>query len=177
MKNNELRPQDILALLMKITPHGKEMSGRQLAAAIGTSSSGITETFKRCRTSQLIDGKKDRVNVLALEELLVHGIRYVFPAEIGRIVRGIPTYISASPIKEQVVTGKDVYVWPCSTGTTRGQKISPLYPSVPQAVLNNEDLYRLLVIVDTLRLGRVREREIAIAELHKYIESYGKDEH
>lgn len=152
------------------------MSGRQLAEAIGTSSSGITETLKRCKIAQLVDKKKGWVNVLALEEFLVHGIRYVFPVEVGRVIRGIPTYISASPIKEQLAGGTDSFVWPSPTGTVRGQKITPLYSSVPRAAEKNEDLYRLLVIVDTLRLGRVREREIATAELHKYIENYGKDE-
>ena len=35
---------------------------------------------------------------------------------------------------------------------------------------------RLLVIVDTLRMGRMREREIAIVKLDKAIEKYGQNE-
>ena len=40
------------------------------------------------------------------------------------------------------------------------------------AVLQDEELYQLLVIADTLRLGRAREREIAIEELTKHINRY-----
>jgi hypothetical protein len=43
---------------------------------------------------------------------------------------------------------------------------------VPEAALRDEELYQLLVIADTLRMGRSREREIAVAELNKYIQRY-----
>ena len=41
----------------------------------------------------------------------------------------------------------------------------PLYPTVPEAALRDEKLYELLALVDALRVGRVREREIAITAL------------
>jgi hypothetical protein len=44
---------------------------------------------------------------------------------------------------------------------------------VPEAAEKDPELYRLLVIADTLRMGRVRERNVAIQELDKYIEAYG----
>jgi hypothetical protein len=101
-----------------------------------------------------------------------HGLAYVFPAETGRIIRGVPTYVSASPIKEQVANATDQYVWRYAKGEARGQMIEPLYPSVPEAALRDEELYQLLVIADTLRMGRSREKEIAIAELSKHIQRY-----
>ena len=42
----------------------------------------------------------------------------------------------------------------------------------PEAALQDDELYQLLVIADTLRLGRAREKEIAIEELSKYINRY-----
>ena len=57
----------------------------------------------------------------------------------------------------------------------RGQQIQPLYNTIPQAVKEDNELYQLLVIVDTLRMGRVREREIAIAELTKHINGYAEN--
>jgi hypothetical protein len=42
-----------------------------------------------------------------------------------------------------------------------------LYVSVPEAVLKDEVLYELLALVDALRVGRAREKEIAVAELKK----------
>lgn len=176
MKNCELRPLDILVLLKKITSSGASMSYRELASSLLVSISSISDSLSRSRVAQLVDCKKQKVNVLALEEFLVYGLRYAFPVEVGRVMRGVPTYISASPLKEQLAHGSDAYVWPSRLGAIRGQGIVPLCPNVPQIVDKDEELYKLLVIVDALRIGRVREREIAASALHKFIESYGKDE-
>ena len=57
------------------------------------------------------------------------------------------------------------YVWPSAKGTMRGQSILPLYPSVPDAVNNDNQLHELLSLVDALRIGKARERKLAIEEL------------
>lgn len=172
-----MRPQDIVVLLKKMTPAGRQMLNKDLAASLGISPAEISEALERCRVSQLVDSTKKNVNALALKDFLVYGLKYVFPAVPGSVVRGVPTAVSASPVKEQVAQGKDVYVWPYKKGTMRGQAITPLYATVPEAVANDEELYKLLVIVDTLRMGRVREREIAISELDKSFALYGEDKH
>lgn len=167
-----MKPQDIVVLLKKITLAGQHLSCRKLAESLGMSASSVSESLERCKKAQLIDRNKKRVNTMALQEFLVHGLQYVFPAVTGRVVRGIPTYISASPLKEHISNANENFVWHYTKGTSRGQQIEPLYPSVPKAVLQDEELYQLLVITDTLRLGRVRERKIAIEGLTKYINRY-----
>lgn len=47
----------------------------------------------------------------------------------------------------------------------RGESFSPLYKSVPVAAKNDPKLYELLVLVDALRGGRARERDVARKEL------------
>lgn len=42
---------------------------------------------------------------------------------------------------------------------------NPLYPSVTKAVQNDPKLHELIALVDALRVGRAREKEIAIKEL------------
>ena len=172
-----MRPQDIVVLLKKITSAGRGMLNKDIAQSLGISPAEISDAMERCRIAQLVDNDKVHVNTLALKDFLVYGIRYVFPAVTGRVMRGVPTAVSASPIKEQIAQVKDVYVWPYKKGTMRGQAITPLYPTVPEAVANDEELYKLLVIVDTLRMGRAREREIAISELDKSFALYGEDKH
>ena len=174
--NNTMKPQDILVLLKKITSQGRVLSARGIAESIGLSASSVSESLERCRRAQLVDRKKNRVNALALQEFLVHGIAYVFPAEPGRVGRGVATYTSASPIKEHLSSGSDAYVWHYLKGTERGQQIEPLYPTVPEAALRDNELYQLLVIVDTLRLGRSREKEIAIQELSEHINRYAENQ-
>lgn len=153
------------------------MLNKDIAQSLGISPAEISDAMERCRIAQLVDNDKVRVNTLALKDFLVYGIRYVFPAVTGRVMRGVPTAVSASPIKDQIAQGKDVFVWPYKKGTVRGQAIAPLYATVPEAVANDEELYKLLVIVDTLRIGRAREREIAISELDKSFVQYGEDKH
>lgn len=167
-----MKPQDIVILLKKMTSSGQHLSCRNLAESLGMSASSVSEGLERCKKVQLVDRNKKHVNTMALQEFLIHGLQYVFPAVAGRVVRGVPTYISASPLKEQIANANENFVWHYTKGTSRGQQIEPLYPSVPEAVLQDEELYQLLVITDTLRLGRAREREIAIEELTKYINHY-----
>ena len=171
-----MKPQDIVVLLKKLTHQGKVLSANGLAISLGMSASTVSECLERCKKAQLVDRNKKRVNTLALQEFLVHGIQYVFPAEAGRVGRGIPTYISASPIKEQISNSAESYVWHDVKGSARGQQIQPLYNTIPQAVKEDNELYQLLVIVDTLRMGRVRERELAISELNKRINDYAENQ-
>ena len=64
---------------------------------------------------------------------------------------------------------QESFVWPTGKGKSRGQSIVPLYPSVVEAVLKDEKLYELLALVDAIRVGRAREKEIAINELKSRI--------
>ena len=59
-------------------------------------------------------------------------------------------------------------MWPYGQGDKKGQAIEPLYKTLPQKI-NKEDhmFYELLVIVDTIRIGKAREIKIAIDELEK----------
>lgn len=171
-----MKPQDLLIILKKMTRDGMGLSCRGLAASLGMNPSSVSESLERSKKAQLVDRNKKRVNTLALHEFLVHGVQYVFPAEVGRVGRGMPTYVSASPIKEQLTTTSDTYVWHDVKGSARGQQIEPLYNTVPQAVKEDNELYQLLVIVDTLRMGRVRERELAISELNKRINDYAENQ-
>ncbi len=54
-------------------------------------------------------------------------------------------------------------------GTDRGQAVEPLYNSVAQVALKDQKLYELLTLVDAIRIGRAREKELARQELEKRI--------
>ena len=168
-----MKPLDIIVLLKKITNQGRELNVRGLATSLCVSPSSISASLERCRIAQLVDTTKKQVNVLALQEFLIHGIRYVFPVQLGKVARGTATFVSASPLKENISSSQEQYVWPYSKGNARGQSVEPLYDVVPK-VVDDDELYQLLVLVDALRIGRVREREIAIMELEKRFNNYGK---
>jgi hypothetical protein len=162
-----LKPQDIVVLL-KVRGLDEQWTYSELAKSLKMSSSEVHAALKRCSTSGLYNDKRRRVLKPALEEFLVHGLKYVFPTQPGALVRGMPTAHSAQPLKDLLVTSdRDIYVWAFGSGKVKGQEIKPLYRSVPEAVSEDPQLYEMLAIVDALRVGKVRERELAAKELRK----------
>ena len=163
-----MRPQDIVVLLKIIVLRKNSWSQLLLADELFMSQSEISQCLSRSKYAGLLqfDGKK--VNKRSFMEFLQYGIKYVFPQQPGAIVRGIPTAHSAPPL-DAIIQSEEKYVWPSGKGSVRGQSIIPLYPSVVDAVKLDSLLHELLALVDVLRVGRAREREIAIQELKKRI--------
>ena len=130
--------------------------------------SEINGGLKRLVKSHLLlpsyNGEKAKPNKSALTEFLIHGLKYVYPAELGELTRGVPTSY-ASPIFQGIIAegSEPIPVWPYSEGEYRGYALLPLYKSVPKAVTKYPDntFYSLLGLVDALRHGRARERKIA----------------
>ena len=150
------------------------MNGKELAKSLGMSPAEISLSMARSRNARLTDSSNS-INLLSLKEFLIHGIRYCFPAQPGRLVRGVVTGASASPINTMLVPNGEMFVWKDSAGTVRGQAITPLYPSVTKAVKNDLALYEFLSIVDSLRIGRAREREVATEVLTKMFDEYARN--
>lgn len=116
--------------------------------------------MRRLEGAGLVVAGERRVNRQALLEFLVHGVRYVFPAVLGAEGPGIPTAVTA-PGLEGKFTAAPAVVWPDVEGATRGRSLVPLYGRAPKAALADGYLYRVLALVDVLRLGELRERRVA----------------
>lgn len=165
-QNVQIKPQDILLLLKIVSMNNDAWNQKPTAAALGMSQSEVSEAVARLKYAGLLDPKGKSVMRLALLEFLLYGLRYVFPQKPGPVVRGVPTSHSAAPLKEQIHSDEE-YVWAYGKGTVRGHSIAPLYPSVPEAAINDEVLHELLALVDALRVGRAREKALAEVELKK----------
>ena len=170
MKNlkSNMRPQDVVILLKIIANKEQEWFQIPLAEELNMSQSEISESISRSRYARLIAPHGKKVNRIALMEFLQYGLSYVFPQHPGPIVRGFATAHSASPLNK-MINSSELYVWPSGKGDARGQSIIPLYPSVIEAIKRDSELYELLAMVDTLRVGKAREKEIAIKELRNRI--------
>lgn len=165
-----MKSQDILVILKLLLLRKKDWTQAQIAASLKISAAEMSAVFERLKRSGFIDTSKLKVRELAIREFLIHGLKYVFPAVLGTKVRGIATAHSASPILQHIIESEEIYVWKSTKGNRRGIEITPLYKTVPIIATADPQLYELLVIVDTLRIGKAREREIAIAELDKILE-------
>src|SRR4029450_9715905 len=102
----------------------------------------------------------------ALEELLIHGVKYVFTPVHGRLTRGMPTSYAAPPLSRVLARPQEPPpVWPDAEGEVGGYEFSPLYKSVPYAARRYAKLYELLALVDAIRGGTDGESGVAIREL------------
>jgi DNA-binding Lrp family transcriptional regulator len=169
-----LKPQDIVVVL-KLCGYGSNRPPfAQIAAALSMSPSEVHGAVKRAQAARLVHGAElnSRPNLSALEEFLIHGLKYAFPAEHGGSTRGLPTSYAAAPLNRLIAAGKEpIPVWPHPEGKKRGIALAPLYKTVPYAALRDSALYEKLALVDALRDGRVRERKLAEQELKKLLRS------
>ncbi len=161
-----LLSQDVVVLAKLISYGGTRPSIAQLAADLSLSSSQVHLSLKRLERSHLIEGQGGRPVLRAVEEFLLHGVKYAFPARRGEATRGIPTAYAAPPLNDQIVESGDLPpVWPDADGDLRGVTLEPLHKTVPKAARKDPVLHELLALVDALREGRARERQLAEREL------------
>ncbi len=173
----EDEPAPASALGEKGASHYRESSHppasvRGLEASLGISKSEISKSLQRSRFAGLLvpelAGDREMVNRPALIEFLIHGLRYVFPVRPGSVASGIPTAVDA-PVFDHLLlrAGGMQLVWPESNASHQGESVQPIYPSVPFAADQDQALYDLLALADSLRLGRARERKIAADQLRQ----------
>lgn len=167
-KHSGMRPQDIL-ILLKIAAKGVQpWYMKDLSIELEISASEVSESINRSVFAGLLAQDKTRLMHTALLEFLEYGLRYVYPQQPGALVRGLPTAHSAQPLSD-LIQSEDPYVWPYAEGTVRGQAIEPLHPRLPEACLKDPGFYELVALCDALRVGRAREKQLAMLELKKRI--------
>lgn len=166
MKQIALRPHDVAVILqLVISPHETYAN---LSYAVGLSASEVHQSTARLRLARLLGVSVARqVRRKSLEEFIVHGVRYAFPAELGATVRGVPTAHSAPRLSREFnaatadsPSAEDVFVWPHEDGPVRGTGVTPLYAAAARTAKRNSALYDLLTLIDAIRIGRARERRL-----------------
>lgn len=181
-----LKPQDIVILLkicsMLALKPDSILFQNKLAMYLCMSTSEVNAGINRLHLSGLLGrtyrvvGKKEKEIFVpikaACEECLIYGVKYFIPVQLGAYTRGIATSYAAPIFEKHISLGEDpIPVWPYAEGDVRGLALEPLYRSVPDSIVQYSDklFYELLVLVDTIRSGRARERNIAITLLKERI--------
>jgi hypothetical protein len=161
-----LLPQDVVVLAKLVSYGGTRPPIAQVGADLSLSPSQVFQSLKRLERSRLIDADSGRPLLKAVEEFLLHGMKYAFPARRGEATRGRPTAYAAPPLSASIAAGEDLPpVWPDPAGEVRGVTFEPLHKSASKAAERDPSLYELLALLDALRDGRARERAIAEREL------------
>lgn len=170
-----LKSQDCIILIKLLANPEMEWSQRQLAKVLCISLAEINAGIKRLGEAGLLRKDKDGKlfpNISAAEEFLISAIKFFFPGKLGEYTRGMPTAIGAPIFRDKIPLGNDpISVWPDAVGEVRGVGLNPIHPSIPKSLRENPDqsFYDLLVLIDTIRLGRPRERNVAIKLLKEKI--------
>jgi hypothetical protein len=165
-----LKPQDIVLLLKLLAnPLHLHWPQAQLAMHLCVSVSVINASLKRLVAVGLVQlghaGKLYHPVIGNCEELLISGIKYIFPVKLGEITSGIKTSYAAPIMQNQIISSNDpIPVWAYAAGDQRGMSLEPLYPSVPKSIslFPDPEFYDLLCLIDAMRHGRVRERNLAL---------------
>ena len=151
-------------------------------AAAGSGVLGVQEpmaiyrvTRKRVRRSVMPNEEAVADNAVRphshnLAEFALHGAKYAFPAVTLPLVIGVPTSHSAPAFAGVFAPGSTDFVWPHPNGSVRGVGVEPLHPSVPFAAMQDAKLYEMLALFDALRVGKARERGMALERLQALID-------
>ena len=161
-----LLAQDIVVLVKLVSYAGARPPIAQVAGDLALSPSQVHASLKRLERSRLIDAQSSRPLLKAVEEFLIHGVKYAFPVERGEPTRGIPTAYAAPPLSNQIAGSGDLPpVWPDAEGKVRGVTLEPLHRAAVKAARQDPTVHELLALIDALRDGRARERQLAEKEL------------
>lgn len=157
-----LRPLDVpVALYLALCP---STSYGELAHGLDISVSTAHESVQRLLFAGLARSTSEdprSVNVAALLEFLVHGVRYAFPAQRKPPRRGVPTAHAAPALGSELDADVDPVVWPSSRGRVVGAAIEPLLTSAIELPLRCPAVYDALTLVDAIRVGTARDRAVA----------------
>lgn len=165
-----LKPQDLAIALKLVVLRGERLPYRELGQKMRLSQFEAHAATHRLLAARLVVELEGVIRPVAaaLEPFMLYGAPYAFPPVRGEMTIGFPTAYGVSPLKETVLfSDENPPVWPHPEGTHRGLTLQPLYESLPLAAQDDKALYELLALLDALRIGQARERELAAGMLQE----------
>lgn len=157
-----LNGQDVV-LLLKLARQESDWTVRSLEAELGIPRAGVHRSLRRLNASGLYDLNRRRTNLSHAEEFLTHAVKYLFPPEFSGETRGIPTAWAARPLVDELAPQSDAPpVWPDPHGRQRGIALTPIHPTAPEIARRDPELAERLALLDAIRTGDARIRNLAI---------------
>jgi len=177
-----LRPQEVLVACKLLVLGRADWTFASLGKSLGMSPSEVHASVGRARLAGILTATASKPSVARSQLLQVvsTSVHDVFFARRGAVVAGVPTATSA-PCLQGLFPGprrEIAQVWPCDSvkKPVSGESLLPLYPSAPLACQRDARLYRLMALVDVVRVGESAEQKIAVELLRKAIlrDDYGE---
>lgn len=170
LKQQILKPQDLVVALKIATTDTRDLTITTLGQELSMVVSAVHGSISRCEQARLLTRAAGPIKALkpALLEFTIYGARYAFPAMQGSLTRGMPTSLAGPSLSQHFDQTKGMpLVWPDPQGDAYGTSLLPLHHTVPSASRQDPALYDVLSLLDAIRAGAAREREIATTLLRE----------
>lgn len=169
-----LMPQDIVVLLKIIVAKNAAWSLASIGNALGLSSSQVHYSINRCVEARLMTSLDGVIKPIMSnsEEFFLHAVKYLCPPTRGEQTRGLATVWAAPPLKQHFRSNELPPVWPDAEGSSKGFAFAPIHKCAVIAAKKDAQLYELLVLLDALRDGRARERDLAAQILKERLKGF-----
>jgi hypothetical protein len=156
-----LQSQDIV-LAVYLIADNEPWTFAQVSEVMGISSSQVHLAWGRLVNSDLADREYKRPLRKNLLEFLCHGVKYSFPATQRGIGKGMVTGLSHPIVKRKLRASTDIqYVWESPKGKEKGVIVDPIHKSAVNVAQASTLAYQIFATLDSIRLGKARERQIA----------------
>lgn len=152
-----------LYVLSGLLAHDGAWSYRSLAKRLRVPHPVVQRALERAKSADLYSVDRRKVHLPHFEEFAQHALRFVAPARLGALTPGVPAAWAAEPMAAAIRSSGEEPppVWPYARGQVRGQAIEPLHPAAPEAVEGWPQLGEILALLDSLRAGDSRVRQVA----------------
>jgi hypothetical protein len=143
--------------------HDGAWSYRSLAERLHVPHPVVQRALERTKGADLYSADRREVHLPHFEEFALHALRFVAPARLGALTPGVPAAWAAEPMASAIRSSGDEPppVWPYAHGRVRGQAIEPLHSAAPEAMGNWPEFGEVLALLDSLRAGDARVRQVA----------------
>lgn len=155
-----IRSQDVVVAAGLFALDDEPGAQAELARLLELPRSRVSESVRRLSENGLYSRSLRRLSHAQLLEFLTRGLRWLFPVEPGEVVRGLPTS-HAGPVLNDLIASSHPYVWPTTVGPVEGRAVLPVHARAVELALALPRAYQLLSLADAMRVGRVRERQLA----------------
>lgn len=170
-----VKASDIYVLSGLLANRG-DWTYRSLAERLRVPHAVVQRALSRANAAGLYSPDRREVHLPHFDEFAAHALRFVAPAQLGALVPGVPAAWAAEPMAGAIRSSGDEPppVWPYASGRIRGQAIEPLHPSAPDAAEEWPRLGEVLAVLDSLRAGDPRVRDVAEDVLSKMLRDQAK---
>jgi hypothetical protein len=161
-------------VLSGLLVHDGAWSYRSLAGLLHVPHPVVQRALERAKGADLYSVDRREVHLPHFEEFALHALRFVVPTRLGSLTAGVLAAWAVEPMASAIRSSGDEPppVWPYARGRVRGQAIEPLHSAAPEAVENWPELGEVLALLDSLRAGDVRVRQVAGDLLSKMLREH-----